>query len=111
RSKPPVQVSDPSISVTGMIQTNTMVDKLTKSPVPCGLVSRLLFAMPASVPRGWTNEKVQPSVGDGYAAVIRTLQTLVPDQVDQEGVAPEEQQLVEKPPPPIPSPSRDKTLE
>ena len=40
----------------------------------------LLFAMPASVPRGWTNEKVQPSVGDEPG---RLLVILAPAGLDR----------------------------
>lgn len=90
RNKPAVQVTDPAVSVTGMILPETLQARLTTSPVPCGLVSRLLFAMPRSQPRRWTDDDVEPPVSDGYAGVVKRLMSLLPDQIDQAGVKEEE---------------------
>ena len=75
-SRPPVELEQPSVSLTGTLSEELLSQKLAKANAPCGLASQLLFAFPPVKRQRWTAEDVEQTVADGYATVVDRLFSL-----------------------------------
>ena len=75
-SRPPVELEQPSVSLTGTLSEELLSQKLARANAPCGLASQLLFAFPPVKRQRWTAEDVEQTVADGYATVVERLFSL-----------------------------------
>jgi len=73
---PAIHAPYASASLAGMLQPESLGRKLLESHAPCGLTSRLLFALPPSVPRKWTDSDVSEPTVAAYVSVLDKLLTL-----------------------------------
>lgn len=83
--RPSLHLDPVPVSVTGSLSEELLTEKLTKASGPSGLASRLLFASPPTHALQWTDDDVEQTVTDGYAAVIDLL--FADDSTRREGLA------------------------
>ena len=75
-SRPPIELEQPSVSLTGTLSEELLSQKLARANAPCGLASQLLFAFPPVKRQRWTAEDVEQTVADGYDDVVDRLLSL-----------------------------------